>query len=330
MFAPSIKVAAAKSGSQTGSVRARKSPHAGAGRWRDYAEEAAVARHGYSTIPLSAGGRAPVVAANESAFGEPSGADQAIPQGPGKTVEPPILKGISVDVVGPVKAEASSAITPHLHLGDKGVTSGVNFGGAVTGGNNIGGEIFFSQVIRNSERRLRMGKMGSTETIKDLLDGGQMYKTTTMAVIPGGVTGMTETDTPGQGDSRLSDANNLGRASIRIKDEFELFLMWRASPSDPASAWLSYGSVPWLWDAAATGLTAAGPTQTPWIAPREAFDKTRGITLGGSLNLVNRKPTAAPHLSLPVNQSGNVPVPSLTEIFPDAEAKDPDMEPGTP
>jgi len=245
---------------------------------------------------------------------------------------PPLLKQIKVDVPGPVTAEATNAITPHMHLGVKMTgPSGVNFKGEVTGGANADGEIFFSQVIRNSERRFRMATGGETQTLADKLDGGLSYKSTAVPVAKSGITTINETDTPGQGDSRLADPSNPGRASMRINDQFELFLMWRADAADPPANWLTYGSVNWSWDAGATGLTVAPPTKLPWIGPREPFTPCKSILAGGALSLVNGKATAATHLGLPVNQSGRVAVPALTPgVFTDTDAKDPVMEKGCP
>jgi hypothetical protein len=243
---------------------------------------------------------------------------------------PPLLKQIKVDVPGPVTAEATTAITPHMHLGVKMTgPSGVNFTGEVTGGANADGEIFFSQVIRNSERRARLATGGSTENFSDRLDGGTTYKSTTAAVAPG-VTTIRETDTPGGSDSRLTDPRTPGRASMRIKDEFELFLMWRQDPTDPPAKWLTYGSVNWSWDAAATGLTTQPPSQLPWILPREAFTPCKSLLQGGSLALVNGKASAPSHLGLPVNQSGRTAVATFTPMFADSDAKDPAMEKGCP
>ena len=243
---------------------------------------------------------------------------------------PPVLKEIKVDVPGPVTAEATTAITPHMHLGVKMMgPSGVNFSGEVTGGANADGEIFFSQVIRNSERRFRMAKGGSTDSFSDELDGGTTYKSTTAAVKPGTTT-VRETDTPGGADSRLTDPNNPGRASIRIKDEFELFLMWRADPTDPPAKWLTYGSVNWSWDAGATGLTTQPPTQLPWILPREPFAPCQALTKGNSLSIPNGKASAATHLGLPIHQSGKVAASAFSNVFADTDAKDPAMEKGCP
>jgi peptidoglycan hydrolase-like protein with peptidoglycan-binding domain len=242
---------------------------------------------------------------------------------------PPLLKDISVDIPGPITAKASVTVIPHMHLGVKILgPTGENFTGNVTGGFGIGGEIFFSQVIRKSTRRYRMATDGSTDTLSDLLDGDRMYKTTTAAVGPGTTT-INETDTPGSSNSLLDDASKPGRASIHIKDEFELFLMWRSDPADPPSKWLSYGSVNWSWDASATGVTATPPTKLPWVGPEEEFAPCKGaITSGGSLSIANRKPQPATHLNLPINQSGRVTPTPLTPTFPDAKALDPDMEKG--
>lgn len=244
---------------------------------------------------------------------------------------PPLLKQLTVNVPGPVKAEATTAITPHMHLGVKFTgPSGVGFKGEVIGGANADGEIFFSQVVRNSERRFRMAKDGETQTVKDELDGGTMYKSTAQPVAPG-TTIVTDTDTPGQSDQRLANPNNPGRATIRINDQFELFLMWRPNSSSPVSDWLTYGSVNWSWDAAATGLTAQPPTKLPWLAPREPFNPCKSIFGGGSLSIVNRKASPASHLGLTVHQSGRVPVSPLpTNVFADTDATDPVMEKGCP
>jgi hypothetical protein len=245
---------------------------------------------------------------------------------------PPLLKQLKVDVPGPVTAEATNAITPHMHLGVKMTgPSGVNFKGEVTGGANADGEIFFSQVIRNSERRFRMATGGETQPLADKLDGGLSYKSTAVPVATSAITTINETDTPGQGDSRLADPSNPGRASMRVNDQFELFLMWRKDAAEPAANWLTYGSVNWSWDAGATGLTAAPPTKLPWIGPREPFTPCKSILAGGALSLVNGTARAATHLGLPINQSGRVAVPALTPgVFADTDAKDPVIEKGCP
>ncbi len=244
---------------------------------------------------------------------------------------PPLLKQLTVNVPGPVTAEATNAITPHMHLGVKMGTSGVSFSGEVTGGANADGELFFSQVIRNSERSFRMAKDGDTQTLANQLDGGLTYKSTTKPVQPG-ATIINETDTPGQADSRLANANNPGRASIHINDQFDLYLMWRKDSAAPSSDWLTYGSVGWSWDARATGLTAPPPTLLPWVGPREKFDAcSKAILGGGGLTLANGTAKPATHLGLPVHQSGRTSVSPLTaNVYPDTDAKDPVMEAGCP
>jgi peptidoglycan hydrolase-like protein with peptidoglycan-binding domain len=244
---------------------------------------------------------------------------------PVKVAVPPKLKEMSVTVPGPVTAEATLAITPHVHLGVKFGTSGVNFAAKAIGGPGAGGEIFYSQVIRKSDRTFRAGKGSETESFTDRLDGGAQYKTTALAVARGD-NDIAETDTPGMSDTRGKQVQD-SRVSFHIHDEFDMFLMWRPDASAPTSQWLSYASVNWSWDARATGVT--NETQLPWVGPNEAFHVCGSTTSESSSTFVKPiAPSPASHLSLPVNQPGRVAVKPLPSNLPDAKAKDSNIEKG--
>jgi hypothetical protein len=178
---------------------------------------------------------------------------------PAKIPAPPRMRELSVTVPGPVTAEATLAITPHVHLGVKLGTSGVNFAAKAIGGPGAGGEIFYSQVIRKSDRTFRAGKGSETESLTDRLDGGPQYNTSALAVTRGD-NDITETDTPGMSDTRGEQVRG-SRVSFHVRDEFDMFLMWRPDASAPTNQWLSYASVNWSGDAGATGVT--NETQLP-------------------------------------------------------------------
>jgi hypothetical protein len=231
---------------------------------------------------------------------------------------PPVLDSLTVAVPGPVTAEATLAIRPHMHLGVKTFgPSGVVFTGRTIGGPTAGGELFFSQVIRDSVRQIRIGRGLSTDTVKDELDGGQIYKGTTAAASSGNNV-ISETDTPGATQSASATDS---RFTFHFNDKFETFLMWRADATSPASSWLTYGSVDWSWDATATGVTS--DSKNIWLAPTEPFHVCgKALLSGGSLSIKNHKPTPATHLGLPVHLSGTSAPTPATVAFPSDSAKD--------
>lgn len=228
---------------------------------------------------------------------------------------PPLLDFIKVTIPNPPTAQATSAIPPEMFLGTP-TFSGAHYHGRVTGGPSSGGEIFFSQVIRSSLRETRIGMGLATDSISNELDGGSMYKSTTMS-IGSGRNDVTETDTPGE---RFSSKAQDSRFTLHIKDEFELFLMWRSDPSAPTSKWLTYGSVNWSWEGTASGVTDSSAIM--WLTPTEPFQLCTSLTLDGSVAIKNGTAKPATHLGLAVHLKGTGTPAAPVAAFPSKTDKD--------
>lgn len=251
-----------------------------------------------------------------------------IPCGPQKSAKPPPFKELIVTVTGPVKAEATMRVNPHLHLGvtqrhdPKGVGApGAHFAGSVqAGGPGTGGEIFFSQVIRNSQRRIRVGTELHEEKVTDHLDGDLQFGTARMPVGPGDNPPVTAGDPPGSGHNRERPKS---RYTIKISDDFELFLMWRPSSTSPSSDWRVYGSAKWAWEGTATGISTDSPLT--WLSPIEEFKVCDASRNFATRTTVAKGASGAPqtpsHLGLPVNTPGNVAL-NFKPAFKDPVARE--------
>ena len=251
------------------------------------------------------------------------------PCGPGSaTQRPPPLKQMILNVRSEVIGEATASMKPHLHLGvpvrldPKGVgTQGIHFHGEVAdGGPGTGGEIFFSQVVRDSNRRIRVGTDLSEEKVKDQLDNDAQFGTARMPVGPGRNPPVTSGDTPG---SSISSKREKARFTFNFHDQFELFLMWRPKQDSPTSEWLSYGSLEWEWEGVATGVSADSPLN--WAAPIEPFEvcdasRRTASRLAPAKN-TSGMPVKPAHLGLPVNAVGNTPL-NLKPTFKDPVARE--------
>jgi hypothetical protein len=242
-----------------------------------------------------------------ASFVDPSdiGGDLA-PCGPKATSRPPLFKELIVNIMGPVNAEARPGVDPHLHLGmtkrhdPKNVGKhGAEFTGAVQdGGPGTGGQIFFSQVIRDSKRRIRVGTDLHQESIKDHTDGGKQFGSSQMPVGPGKNIPLVDGDPPGHGHNAQRPKS---RYTIAIKESYELFLMWRTHKDAPLSDWLTYGSVAWEWEGVATGIST--DSLLTWLAPIEPFAVCIASRRFGSHDAPKKgesgAPTKANHLDLP-------------------------------
>ncbi len=235
-----------------------------------------------------------------------------VPCGPQKSARPPPFKELIINVVGPATAEATMRINPHLHLGvtqrqdPKGVGApGAHFAGSVqAGGPGTGGEIFFSQVIRNSHRQARVGTELHEEKVTDHLDGDLQFGTSRVPVGPGDNPPVTAGDPPGSGHNRERPKS---RYTIKISDEFELFLMWRPDSTSPSSDWRVYGSAKWSWEATATGVST--DSLLTWLSPIEEFKVCDASRSFATRSAVAKGASGAPqtptHLGLPINAPGN-------------------------
>lgn len=250
------------------------------------------------------------------------------PCGPKVVARPPKFKELMVDVVGPVTAEARPGVNPHLHLGmtkrhdpQNVGAPGAKFTGAVQdGGPGTGGEIFFSQVIRDSKRRIRVGTDLHQETVKDRMDGGKQFGASRMPVGPGKNTPLSDGDPPGSGHNSQRPKS---RYTIHIAEEFELFLMWRAETKAPVDEWLSYGSVTWSWEGVATGIST--DSSLTWLAPIEPFAvclaSRRTVSRDAPTKGETGLPTKPGHLKLTDHFPDNTKL-DLKPTFKDATARE--------